>query len=172
MWSLDIGHWSEATVIHGALTKPLKCLADERGFLMEILRSDEPAFERFGQAYLTCCQPGVAKAWHYHQRQTDHFVCVRGRCLVVLYDNREGSPTRGRVQEFCLAAPPGGGDEALLLKIPRLVIHGFAALDGREAHILNIPTEVYRYDDPDELRLPWNSPEVPYAWPPDVRAGG
>ncbi len=159
-------------MIQGVAVKPLRCLVDDRGFLMEILRSDEPMFERFGQVYLTCCRPGFAKAWHYHREQTDHFMCLRGRCLVVLYDNREGSPTRGQVQEFRLAAPPGGEDEAMLLKIPRLVVHGFAALDEEEAHILNIPTALYRYDAPDELRLPWNSPEVPYAWPPHVTAGG
>jgi dTDP-4-dehydrorhamnose 3,5-epimerase len=159
-------------MIHGALTKPLKCLEDDRGFLMEILRSDEPAFEGFGQVYLTCCRPGIAKAWHFHREQTDHFVCLRGRALVVLYDDREGSPTRGQVQEFRLAAPPAGGEEALLLKIPRLVIHGFTALGAEDAHLLNIPTQAYRYAAPDELRLPWNSPEVPYAWPAHVTAGG
>ena len=169
-------------MIDGVVTKPLRCLQDDRGFLMEILRSDEAIFERFGQVYITCCRPGIAKAWHYHREQTDHFVCLRGRALVVLYDGREGSPTRGHVQEFRLSAPtsapvPSGAGtggppgEGLMVKIPRLVVHGFVALDGEETHILNIPTQVYRYDAPDELRLPWNSPEVPYTWPAHIKAG-
>jgi len=159
-------------MIEGVVTKPLRCLRDDRGFLMEILRSDEAIFERFGQAYLTCCRPGIAKAWHYHREQTDHFVCLRGRALVVLYDNREGSPTRGQVQEFRLGGPPASEGEGLMVKIPRLVVHGFAALGEEETHILNVPTQVYRYEAPDELRLPWNSPGVPYRWPDFVTAGG
>lgn len=159
-------------MIHGACTKPLTCRRDDRGFLMEILRADEPIFERFGQVYVTCCRPGIAKAWHYHREQTDHFVCLRGRALLVLFDGREGSPTRGQVQEFRLAGPPAPEGEGLLVKIPPLIVHGFAALDGEEVYILNIPTQVYRYDAPDELRLPWNSPEVPYAWPAHITTGG
>lgn len=159
-------------MIHGVAVKPLRCLRDDRGFLMEILRADEPIFERFGQVYITCCRPGIAKAWHYHREQTDHFVCLRGRALVVLFDGREGSATRGQVQEFRLAGPPAPEDESLLVKIPPLVIHGFAALDGEETHILNIPTQAYRHQASDEFRLPWNSPEVPYAWPGHVAAGG
>ncbi len=159
-------------MIYGVRTKPLSCHQDHRGFLMEILRADDPLFERFGQVYVTCCRPGIAKAWHYHRQQTDHFACLRGRALVVLYDGRDGSPTRGRVQEFRLSAPPAPEGEGLLVKIPPLVVHGFAALGEEEAFILNIPTEVYRPAAPDELRLPWNTPEVPYAWPPHVTAGG
>ena len=159
-------------MIHDVCTKPLRCLQDDRGFLMEILRSDEPIFERFGQVYVTSCRPGIAKAWHYHREQTDHFVCLRGRALVVLFDGREGSPTRGQVQEFRLCGPPAAEGGAVLVKIPPLVVHGFAALDGAEVHILNIPTQVYRYDAPDEQRLPWNTPDVPYTWPPHITAGG
>ena len=35
-------------------TKPLKVISDERGYLMEILRADEPElFTRFGQVYVS-----------------------------------------------------------------------------------------------------------------------
>jgi dTDP-4-dehydrorhamnose 3,5-epimerase len=113
--------------IEGVVTKVLKALEDERGFLMEMLRSDEPIFERFGQVYITCCRRGVAKGWHYHKEQADHFVCVAGRALVVLYDARPSSPTFGSVEEIVLVAPPSQDPPPLLLKIPPLVVHGFAA---------------------------------------------
>jgi dTDP-4-dehydrorhamnose 3,5-epimerase len=114
----------------------------------------------------------VAKAWHYHHRQTDHFACVSGRALVVLCDLRDGSPTRGQVQEVVLEAPPNTSNPPLLVKIPPLVVHGFTALECDEARIVNVPTQTYRYDDPDERRLEWNSPEVPYRWPDFVKSGG
>lgn len=159
-------------MIQGVELKELKLLDDERGFLMEILRCDDRLFERFGQAYITACKSGVAKAWHYHKQQTDNFACLWGKSLVVLYDMREDSPTSGSVEEFILEAPPCEENRPLLLKIPPLVVHGFTSLGGEEARIINIPTMPYRYDDPDEHRLPWDSELVPFQWPPEVRTGG
>lgn len=159
-------------MIEGVQVKRLTVRPDDRGFLMEMLREDEPLFERFGQVYITGCRRGVAKAWHYHKAQTDHFVCVAGTALVVLYDGRADSPTRGTIQEVTLTSPPTQDPAPLLLKIPRLVVHGFTAVDGEEARIINIPTLPYRYADPDEYRYPWDSAEIPYRWPAEVARGG
>jgi dTDP-4-dehydrorhamnose 3,5-epimerase len=159
-------------MIHGVQVRPLKVLLDDRGFLMEMLREDDPIFERFGQVYITGCRRGVVKGWHYHKEQTDHFVCVSGMALVVLYDGRDGSPSQGAVQEFTLASPPTQDPVPLLLKIPPLVVNGVKAIRGEEARLINIPTLPYRYADPDEYRYPWNSPEIPYGWPPEVERGG
>ena len=65
-------------MIKGGEVKKLKIIPDERGRLMEILRSDEPIFQKFGQVYMTTAFPGVTKAWHYHKLQDDHFTCVFG----------------------------------------------------------------------------------------------
>jgi dTDP-4-dehydrorhamnose 3,5-epimerase len=159
-------------MIAGVMLKPLKLLPDERGFLMEMLRADEPVFEAFGQVYLTGCKAGVAKAWHYHREQSDHFVCVAGTALLVLYDARHDSPTHGEVQELVLDAPPCRHAAPLLVKIPPIVVHGFTALECDEARIMNVPTLPYRYTDPDEFRYPWNSPDIPYTWPAHVTRGG
>jgi dTDP-4-dehydrorhamnose 3,5-epimerase len=159
-------------MIAGVMIKPLKLLPDDRGFLMEMLRADEPVFEAFGQVYITGCQAGVAKGWHYHREQSDHFVCVAGTALLVLYNTRHYSPTHGEVQEVVLDAPPCRRAEPLLVKIPPLVVHGFTALDCDEARIINVPTLPYCYTDPDEFRYPWNSPGIPYTWPAHVTRGG
>ncbi len=174
-------------MIHGVSIKQLKVIPDDRGFLMEMLRCDDKLFEKFGQVYMTGCIKGVAKAWHYHREQVDHFVCVSGSALVVLCDWRSNSPTHGRVQEFILKAPAKDEDKTgsngdivlknpdsgnILLKIPSLVLHGFTAFECEEARIINIPTIQYNYDNPDEFRLAWNSAEVPYTWPQDVVRGG
>lgn len=158
-------------MIHGVKVKQLRAIFDGRGFLMEILRSDDQIFERFGQVYMTACKKGAAKAWHYHKMQTDNFTCVWGEALVVLYDDRYGSPTRGTVEEFVLKAPTSPDSSPFLLHIPPLVVHGFTALKGDEARILNIPTLPYRYNDPDEYRFPWDSELIPYRWPSEVERG-
>jgi dTDP-4-dehydrorhamnose 3,5-epimerase len=146
-------------LIEGVRTKPLKVVADERGRLMEMLRSDDEFFTKFGQAYLTAAYPGVVKAWHYHKKQTDHFVCVAGMMKLVLYDDREGSATRGALNEFFV-----GEHNSLLVTIPPLVFHGFKCISEREALVVNIPTEVYDYRKPDEFRLDAHDPKIPYDW--------
>ncbi len=146
-------------MIDGVVVKPLRVIPDERGFLMEMLRSDDELFQRFGQSYITACYPGAVKGWHYHRKQTDHFVCVHGMAKVVLYDGRDDSPTHGQLQEFFM-----GERNPILLKIPPLVMHGFKAVGVDTALIINIPTELYNYKEPDEYRVPWDSAEIPYDW--------
>ena len=150
---------SDKSLIEGVSVKELKVISDDRGKLIEILRSDEPIFEKFGQAYITICKPRVVKGWHYHKVQTDHFVCLLGSAKVVLYDARKNSTTHGQINEFILS-----WDEQKLVKIPTYVYHGFTALGKQDAMILNIPTEVYRYADPDEFRADLFSGEIPYEW--------
>ena len=126
---------------------------------MEMLRSDWEEFERFGQVYITAAYPGVVKGWHYHKKQTDHFVCVHGMAKVVLYDGRKGSPTHGEVNEFFM-----GKLSPTLLKIPPGVMHGFKGIGQEVTLIVNVPTELYNYDEPDEYRLPPDTDQVPYDW--------
>src|SRR5207253_8155642 len=87
-------------LIDGVKVRPLKPIHDERGYLMEMLRSDWPEFTRFGQVYVTIGYPGIVKGWHFHKVQTDNFIVVRGQAKVVCYDNRDGSKTKGKVNEF------------------------------------------------------------------------
>ncbi|MEW6227343.1 MAG: dTDP-4-dehydrorhamnose 3,5-epimerase family protein [Bacillota bacterium] len=147
------------TMIDGVRVRALRLIPDERGYLMEMLRSDWPEFDRFGQSYVTACYPGVVKAWHYHSKQWDHFVCVSGMAKVVLFDSRQDSPTCGQVNEFHL-----GHLNPVLVKIPPLVYHGFTAEGGETALIVNFPTELYNYQEPDESRLPYDDPSIPYSW--------
>jgi dTDP-4-dehydrorhamnose 3,5-epimerase len=146
-------------MINGVRVKQLKVIPDERGRLMEMLRADDEIFIQFGQVYMTTAYPGAVKAWHYHKKQVDSFVVVKGMMKVVLYDGRESSPTFREINEFFL-----GEHNPILLQIPAYVYHGFKCISESEAIVINCPTEVYRYQDPDEYRLPPNGGEIPYDW--------
>ena len=101
----------------------------------------------------------MVKGWHYHRKQTDHFVFVKGMAKVVLYDNREGSKTRGEINEFFM-----GEQNPILLVIPPFVLHGMKGIGTEPAYLVNTPTEHYVYDDPDEFKVPPHGAEVPYNW--------
>jgi len=146
-------------MIHGVQIKKLKVIPDERGRLMEILRVDDPMFKKFGQVYMTTSYPGVVKAWHYHKRQEDNMTVVKGMMKVVLYDGREDSPTKGEVNEFFV-----GEHNPVLIHIPAGVYHGWKCISETEAIVINTVTEPYNYENPDEYRLPYDSPEIPYDW--------
>ncbi len=146
-------------MIDGVKVKTLKVIPDERGRLMEMLRADDEIFIRFGQVYMTTAYPGVVKAWHYHKKQVDNFVVVKGMMKVVLYDSREGSPTFREINEFFM-----GEHNPVLLQIPAYVYHGFKGISENEAIVINCPTEVYNRQDPDEYRIPPHGGEIPYDW--------
>ena len=146
-------------MIDGVETKKLKVIPDERGFLMEMLRCDDGFYQKFGQVYLTVAYPGVVKGWHYHKVQTDHFVVVKGMLKVVLYDDRDGSPTKGEVNEFFL-----GEQNPLLLVIPNGVLHGMKGMGAEPGYLVNVPTEPYDYKNPDEYRVDPHDNDIPYDW--------
>ena len=146
-------------MIEGVKTKKLRVIPDERGWLMEILRSDDELFDKFGQVYVTTAYPGVVKAWHYHKKQTDNFTCIKGMMKVALYDAREDSPTYKEVNEFFV-----GEKNPILISVPPGVYHGFKAIGTETAYFLSIPTLPYNYEEPDEFRLPPDTKEIPYDW--------
>jgi len=145
-------------MIDGVTVRALKLIPDERGQLMEILRADDPEFNKFGQVYMTTAYPGVVKAWHYHKLQDDNMTVLKGMAKIVLYDDREGSPTRGTVNEFFV-----GDHNHVLVHIPKNIWHGFKCVSEEDCIILNTVTECYNYEQPDEFRRPPHG-ELPYDW--------
>lgn len=146
-------------MINGVKVKQLKPIPDERGSVMEIFRSDDPEFEKFGQVYMTTAYPGVVKGWHYHKIQTDNMAAIKGMMKLVIYDGRKDSPTYKELNEFFI-----GIHNPLLVQIPKLIYHGFKCISEEEATIINCPTEPYDKNTPDEYRLDPHTKEIPYNW--------
>jgi dTDP-4-dehydrorhamnose 3,5-epimerase len=146
-------------MIDGVKVKKLKVIPDERGRLMEILRVDDEMFEKFGQVYMTTAYAGVVKGWHYHKKQSDNMAVVKGMMKIVLYDGRKDSPTFGEVNEFF-----AGDHNPVLIHIPPYVFHGFKCVSAEDAMVINTPTEVYRYAEPDEFRIHPHDNDIPYDW--------
>jgi dTDP-4-dehydrorhamnose 3,5-epimerase len=146
-------------MIQGVAVENLRVVPDERGRLTEILRSDSKLFSNFGQVYVTTTYTGVIKAWHMHRVQDDNVACITGMIKLVLYDGRDASSTRGELMELF-----AGEHNPVLVHIPRGVVHGWKCISEKEAYVVNVPTELYNYQDPDEVRLPKDTDEIPYDW--------
>jgi dTDP-4-dehydrorhamnose 3,5-epimerase len=149
-------------MIEGVVITPLRRIPDERGMVMHMLRSDAPHFEKFGEVYFATAYPGVIKGWHLHTRQVQNYCVVSGMIKLVIYDDREGSPTRGELQEIFM-----GDDNYVLVRIPTGVHNGWKCIGTKAAIVANCATEVH---DPTEMvRVDPFTTEVPYCW--EVRHG-
>ena len=148
-------------MIEGVKTHRLQVNADERGHLVEVFREDWELYDPVpAMTYYSMSYPGVVRAWHRHNRgQVDHFVCPKGRIKVGVYDEREDSPTEGELDTFVI-----GEHDQRAIRIPGDCWHGFKAIGDEPAFLLNFPTKLYDYDDPDEERLPPNTDAIPLDW--------
>ena len=146
-------------MIAGVKTEKLRVIPDERGRLMEILRNDDEVYSQFGQVYMTTTYPQVIKAWHYHKMQDDNIVVITGMLKLVLFDDREDSPTRGEINELFI-----GVHHPMLVHVPSNVYHGWKCISEGEAIVINTVTRPYDYARPDEYRLPYDTDQIPYDW--------
>ncbi len=144
-------------MIQGVSLRPLKQIPDERGKVMQMLRRDDPWFERFGEIYFSLVYPDVVKGWHLHKVMTLNYAVITGRIKLVLYDEREQSPTRGELQEIF-----SGEDSYCLITVPPNVWNGFKGLGVQPAVVANCSTDPH---DPSEIvRLDPFSDRIPYDW--------
>lgn len=131
---------------------------DDRGSLTEMWdkRWDiEPELVSF--IYNVTVRPGRIKGWSIHEHQIDRLFFIQGVAKVVLYDDREGSPTRGMINElYC------GREKQALVVIPKLVYHAVQNVGQEDVVFVNFPTAPYKHDNPDRFRLAPNTDRIPY----------
>jgi dTDP-4-dehydrorhamnose 3,5-epimerase len=139
---------------------PLKRIPDERGTIMHMLRATDAYFSQFGEIYFSSIYNGVIKGWHRHREMTLNYACVFGRIKLVVYDAREGSETKGQLQEIFL-----GPDNYSLVIIPPGLWNGFKGMSDPCAIVANCCTHVH--DPSRSERLDPFQNDIPYNW--DVR---
>jgi dTDP-4-dehydrorhamnose 3,5-epimerase len=147
------------TKIKGVKFKKLIRHADERGFFEEIVRDDEAIVKKFGQLSASKTNPGVIKAFHYHEKQDDIWFFPSGNARVVLSDIRESSETKGVTQAFFM-----GEDSPSALLIPAGVAHGYQVLGLEPVVITYLTTESYDPKNPDEKRIEFDDPKIGFDW--------
>jgi len=143
--------------IRGVGLLPLGSFGDDRGRFLEVFRREwvPGAFEGPLQVNCSSSVRGVLRGLHYHLRQTDLWVPVKGILRAGLADTRRGSPTYGRGLTLDMT-----DSEPSVLLIPPGVAHGFAALTD----ITQIYVVDRYYDVTDELGIAWNDPVPALDW--------
>ena len=145
------------TAIDGVNVIPLRRIPDERGTIFRMLSRDDPYFVDFGEIYFSSVYPGVIKGWHRHRDMTLNYACVFGRIKLVLWDEREASPTHGELMEIFL-----GPDNYSLVQIPPGVWNGFKGMSDPFALVANCCT--HPHDPTRSSRLDPFDNHIPYDW--------
>ncbi len=144
-------------VIEGVIVKYLERISDERGSIYHMLRADEDIFEHFGEIYFSVIYPEVIKGWHLHKKMTLNYAVIQGMIKLVLYDERENSPTKSNLMEIFL-----GEENYCLVKIPPRIWNGYKCIGTKPAIVANCASMPH---DPDEMeRLDPFSDKIPYDW--------
>ena len=129
------------------------------GFLMEVLRDDDELLSKFGQTTFTVAYKDTIKAFHYHEKQDDLWFVATGKAMIVLYDMRDDSKTKGETQVIM-----AGKDDYKLVVIPIGVAHGYKVLSDEPVSLFYHTTKSYDPNEPDEKRMAYDDKEVGFNW--------
>jgi dTDP-4-dehydrorhamnose 3,5-epimerase len=142
-------------MLEGMIRVPLRYLADERGWLLEV-RRESLLPKRTVQTNVSFSRRGVIRGLHFHEReQDDLFTCLTGTARVVVLDRAAGEVFTEDI----------GEENPVGLYIPGHYAHGFEALS--DLLFCYHVTEEYDPSDPDEHNVPWDDPRVRHLWSTD-----
>jgi len=150
------------TAIPGVVVVEPKVFGDERGFFMELYRSERYAASGISQLFvqdsLSRSIRNTVRGLHFQnpRAQGKLITVLRGSILDVAVDIRVGSPTFGRHVAVEL-----NDDNRWQIWIPRGCAHGFVVRSD-VAEVFYKSDE--SYSPTDEVVLRWNDPALDIDW--------
>ncbi|OGL60982.1 hypothetical protein A3E96_01390 [Candidatus Uhrbacteria bacterium RIFCSPHIGHO2_12_FULL_46_13] len=162
-----------STAIDGLTIVMNRAIGDERGWLGELVPggvSNSDVKDGLGNIYLSVAVgKNIARAGHYHYRQSELFFTITGTALWAFRDYREGSKTFGALQAmvFTDEAKPDGpapvyrvGESGMpYVIVPHGVYHVYWALTDTPVRVVCVATTPH--DNADYVRLrPDEVPDV------------
>lgn len=139
-------------LIDGVIIRKITVHNDESGMLFETLRSDWgdvlSSDIPFAMQYMSVTPSSVARdedKWHIHKFQKDRFICASGKIVTAIYDPRENSKTKGKLNLFVMS--PQKENEMFMVVIPENTYHGFMVVSKEPGYLLNFPTQLYNPQD-------------------------
>jgi dTDP-4-dehydrorhamnose 3,5-epimerase len=89
--------------ITGVEVTSLKKIFHPMGDVYHCMKKSDPGFEGFGEAYFSTVNYGEIKSWKKHKKMTLNFTVPVGAIKIVVFDNRDGSETKGTFFEIILS---------------------------------------------------------------------
>jgi len=144
-------------MIEGVKVTPLRIISDERGMVMHMLRSDSETFVNFGEVYFSVVNPDKVKGWKFHKERFQNMVVPSGMIKLVIFDDREGSKTKGAIYELEI-----GSDNYQLVFLPPQIWYGFKGISNGPSIIANLADKPH--DPKESITKDLSDPSIPYKW--------
>ena len=142
--------------IEGVLLTVLKKIHHPKGDLFHGMKKSDAGFSGFGEAYFSTINFEDIKPWKKHLEMTLNFVVPMGEIRFVIFDDREGSPTKNNFFDVTL-----GKNNYQRITIPPGVWVAFSGIDSEFNLLLNLANLEH---DPAEVERKENLSEIAYHW--------
>ena len=147
-------------IIDGVIITDKLPIHDERGYVQHFMKINDLEYTKFGEVYFSTIYKDAVKAWHLHTEMTLNYLCVYGMIKLVLFDDRENSPTKGILNEFFI-----GEKNQKMITIPKGIWNGFKGYGEKDFSIVANFTDVIHSKDEIIRNFPHENPIVNrYNW--------
>ncbi len=144
--------------LNAPLLTPLRRIPTQKGDVLHGMKTVDPGYSGFGEAYFSIVLQDTVKGWKRHSRMTLNLVCIAGEVQFVVY--RDGwSP--GDAPALDTSLSPADPQLYRRLTVPPGFWVGFRGVGDGDNLILNVANLEH---DPDEAetvpldRFPWPEP--------------
>lgn len=144
--------------IFGVEISELKIISNELGSVLHMIRNDSTGYLKFGECYFSEVYPYKVKAWKKHSIQTQNITVPVGKIKLVIFDDRNDSTTKGRIQEIVIGRP----DNYKRVTIPPGLWYGFASIGDKEALLVNCAD--LPHDPNESISVGLINDFIPYVW--------
>lgn len=136
-------------MMEGVSLHPLKQISVPKGDLWHAFKASDEGFVGFGEAYLTQIEPHQVKGWKRHNRYVLNIVVVVGAVKFVIFDDREGSATKGQFEEIILS--PTGNYQRLTIASGLWM--AFASASAQTSMLMDLIPELHSPEEADRKEL-------------------
>ena len=133
--------------VNDILVTPLRRISTPKGDVLHGLKSTDPGYAGFGEAYLSSVLDSVIKGWKRHRLMTLNLICVQGAIRFVAYGETNDHPAL----DLVLSPEPTG--LYARLSIPPMYWVGFKGVSTTTNMLLNVASLPHDPAEADILPL-------------------
>ncbi len=136
-------------MIDGVYLYEEKRITVPNGDVFHAMKKNSPGFEGFGEVYFSQIEGGKIKGWKRHNRLPLNIVVPYGKIRFVIYDDREGSRTKGEFSEVILSVD----DNYKRLYVAPGLWMAFEGLNDSFSILMDLIPEIHSPDESDRKTL-------------------
>lgn len=121
--------------------KKLEIHSDERGWLVELLKSNELE-KPVKQIHIASIKPGCVRGNHYHSKRTEWFFLVSGEAKFVLQDIKTKKRISLRLSE----------KDPKVITIYPYISHGIKNIGKKTLYLISAQSDIYNPQKQDTFR--------------------